>query len=67
MQTLQNWQNIVAGTAVTENSSLVAADRQQDDLDEIEIWRFFLALLGILVLAESLLGNRYLNIKTGSF
>ncbi len=67
--TLQNWQNVVAGTAPVEtatvtNSIVSAGD---DTLEEVEIWRFFLILLGLMVLAESLLGNRYLNIKTGSF
>jgi hypothetical protein len=70
--TLQNWQNVVAGTAPVETSAIsaisaTAVNAGDDDLEEVEIWRFFLVLLGLIVLAESLLGNRYLNIKTGSF
>jgi hypothetical protein len=44
-----------------------AAATKPADADEIEIWRFFLLLMAILVLAESLLGSRYLNYKTGTF
>lgn len=66
---LQNWQNVVAGAAPVEatavNANAVSVD--EDALEEVEIWRFFLILLGLMVLAETLLGNRYLNIKTGSF
>jgi hypothetical protein len=66
---LQNWQNVVAGTAPVETNTVSAAavSVENDNLEEVEIWRFFLVLLGLMVLAESLLGNRYLNIKTGSF
>ena len=65
---LQNWQNVVAGTAPVETNAVTAAAVNVDaDLEEVEIWRIFLVLLGLMVLAESLLGNRYLNIKTGSF
>lgn len=67
---LQNWQNVVAGTAPVEALNVAdgpAASIRSTDQEEIEIWRFFLVLLGLMVLAESLLGNRYLNIKTGSF
>ncbi|HEY0963799.1 MAG TPA: BatA and WFA domain-containing protein [Pseudomonadales bacterium] len=66
---LQNWQNVVAGAAPVEatatSTSAVASD--ESEFEEVEIWRFFLILLGLMVLAETLLGNRYLNIKTGSF
>ncbi|MEY4640452.1 MAG: hypothetical protein RLZZ227_446 [Pseudomonadota bacterium] len=72
--TLQNWQNVVAGTAPVETADLAdnagasaVASTRDDTLEEVEIWRFFLVLLGLMVLAESLLGNRYLNMKTGSF
>lgn len=65
--TLQNWQNVVAGTASVDNSALAITSGADDNQEEVEIWRFFLVLLGLMVLAESLLGNRYLNIKTGSF
>lgn len=66
---LQNWQNVVAGTAPVETSAIAATavSASDDSLEEVEIWRFFLVLLALMVLAESLLGNRYLNIKTGSF
>lgn len=66
---LQNWQNVVAGTAPVETNAVTdaAVSVDEDNLEEVEIWRFFLVLLGLMVLAESLLGNRYLNIKTGSF
>lgn len=68
---LQNWQNVVAGTAPVETNAVTAAAvanvNADADLEEVEIWRIFLVLLALMVLAESLLGNRYLNIKTGSF
>lgn len=76
VQTLQNWQNVVAGTATSstlnsqERASIAQAGQDasaNEELAEVEIWRIFLVLLGLLVLAESLLGNRYLNTKTGSF
>jgi hypothetical protein len=68
-QTLQSWQNVVAGTATSETATNLSTATQvsETDLDEVEIWRFFLILLVLMVLAESLLGNRYLNTKTGSF
>jgi hypothetical protein len=67
--TLMNWQTAVSGAA---SSGAVATDVEAAastpaDADEIEIWRFFLLLMAILVLAESLLGSRYLNYKTGTF
>jgi hypothetical protein len=65
--TLQNWQAIVAGTATTDTGTALAdVNTAQEDREEIEFWRIFLVLLAMMVLAESLLGNRYLNIKTGS-
>ena len=67
VQTLQNWQNIVAGTATSDTNTTSAAALAADDFEEIEVWRWFLILLAIMVLAESLLGNRYLHLKTGSF
>ncbi|MES2626292.1 MAG: BatA and WFA domain-containing protein [Pseudomonadota bacterium] len=67
VQTLQTWQNVVAGTATAEPSTSLSTTTEVSDQDEVEIWRFFLILLAIMVLAESLLGNRYLNMKTGSF
>lgn len=67
VSTLQSWQNIVAGTATTDTGALATPAGQENAADTIEVWRIFLILLGLMVLAESLLGNRYLNIKTGSF
>jgi hypothetical protein len=65
--TLQNWQSIVAGTAATDpGAALANASAAREDREEIEFWRIVLVLLALMVLAESLLGNRYLNIKTGS-
>lgn len=66
---LQNWQNVVAGAAPVETTALdtSTAGVDENEFEEVEIWRFFLILLGLMVLAETLLGNRYLNIKTGSF
>jgi hypothetical protein len=66
---LQNWQNAVAGAAPVEASAVSSNTVSVDnaEFEEVEIWRFFLILLGLMVLAETLLGNRYLNIKTGSF
>lgn len=66
---LQNWQNVVAGAAPVETTALNTGTAGVDEaeFEEVEIWRFFLILLGLMVLAETLLGNRYLNIKTGSF
>jgi hypothetical protein len=67
VQTLQNWQNIVAGTASSNNNLTNVAAIEESDAEEVEIWRIFLIVLAIMVLAESLLSNRYLNFKTGSF
>jgi len=67
VQTLQNWQNTVAGTATTDTSVTASSSGLDSAIEEVEVWRIFLVLLGLMVLAESLLGNRYLNIKTGSF
>jgi hypothetical protein len=67
VQTLQNWQNTVAGTATTDASVTASPSGLDSAIEEVEVWRIFLVLLGLMVLAESLLGNRYLNIKTGSF
>ena len=68
-KTLQDWQASVSGAA---SAGVVATDtaviaKPSKNADEIEIWRFFLLGMALLVLAESLLGNRYLNFKTGTF
>jgi len=68
-KTLQDWQTSVSGAA---SAGVVATDtalttKPSKNADEIEIWRFFLLGMALLVLAESLLGNRYLNFKTGTF
>ncbi len=68
-QTLENWQNTVAGTASQaldgQNNEAANANIAADPV-EMEIWRVFLLLLVIIVLAESLLSNRYLSFKTGT-
>jgi hypothetical protein len=66
-QTLQNWANIVAGTTTNDAPVTALGAAREAEPEEIEIWRAFLILLALMVLAESLLGNRYLNLKTGSF
>jgi len=54
--TLQSWQSSVAGAA--GDGSTVATDvevaARAEDGDQIEIWRFFLLVMALLVLAESL-------------
>ncbi|MDR2213523.1 MAG: BatA and WFA domain-containing protein [Pseudomonadales bacterium] len=66
-QALQNWQSSVNSAAVNASTTQVVDPLSREaEPDAIEIWRIFLILLAIGVLAESLLGNRYLNLKTGS-
>ena len=66
-QVLQNWQNIVAGTANSEETGQTASGNTDNEaLQAQEIWRIFLILLVIIVLAESVLGNRHLHVKTGN-
>jgi len=67
-QVLQNWQNVVAGTAGSGEAAITtdAATAADDDREEREIWRFFLFLLVIIVLAESFLGNQHLRVRTGN-
>ncbi|MDR0779158.1 MAG: BatA domain-containing protein [Pseudomonadales bacterium] len=66
-QALQNWQSSVNGAVTSVNTaSLVDPLNREAEPNAIEIWRIFLILLALGVLAESLLGNRYLNVKTGS-
>ncbi len=66
-QVLQNWQNVVAGTARSDEQSLNAESvTQEEALEEREIWRLFLFMLVIIVLAESILGNQHLRVKTGT-
>jgi hypothetical protein len=67
-QTLQNWREAVNGANATTDVSAAApaAAASVEEPEEIALWRFFLALLALAVLAESLLGNRYLNLKTGT-
>lgn len=68
-QVIQNWQNVVAGTANAGlqnlNQDSVVSNRDEDR-EENEIWRIFLILLAIIVLAESILGNQYLRVRTGT-
>jgi hypothetical protein len=67
-QTQQNWLNAVNGAGATSEAAAAtpATDVSAEEPEEIAIWQFFLALLALAVLAESLLGNRYLNLKTGT-
>ncbi|HHX81669.1 MAG TPA: hypothetical protein GX696_01635, partial [Pseudomonadaceae bacterium] len=69
-QALQNWQNAVSGTrtgpAVTDFSATDSSATGSAEPEEIDLWRIGLILLVLLALAESLLGNRYLNYKTGT-
>ncbi len=68
-QVIQNWQNVVAGTANAGLENLnqdSAVANQGEDREENEIWRIFLILLAIIVLAESILGNQYLRVRTGT-
>ena len=66
-QVLQNWQNVVAGTAGAGDAALAAGQETAvENTEEREIWRFFLILLVIIVLAESYLGNQHLRVKTGT-
>lgn len=65
-QVLQNWQNVVAGTTGTGEQTLNnGTENVTGDVEEREIWRIFLILLVIIVLAESILGNQHLRVKTG--
>jgi hypothetical protein len=71
-QTRQNWLASVngvpgqqtAGSAATPATPAAAA--AEEEPEEIALWRVVLMLLALAVLAESLLGNRYLNLKTGT-
>ena len=66
-QVLQNWQNVVAGKAGAGDAALAAGQETAvENTEEREIWRFFLILLVIIVLAESYLGNQHLRVKTGT-
>jgi len=57
----------VAGTARSDEQSLNAESViQEEALEEREIWRLFLFMLVIIVLAESILGNQHLRVKTGT-
>lgn len=70
VQTLQSWQNSVAAAARSNTSRAVDSGASDSSLDSnvatIEIWRVILILLVMIVLAESLLGNRHLRVNTGS-
>jgi len=66
-QVLQNWQNVVAEAAGTGEQALdTGGEIAAEDMEEREIWRFFLILLVIIVLAESYLGNQHLRVRTGT-
>jgi hypothetical protein len=69
-ETLQNWQASVSGVSAsggTVATDMALAQTKKSEAEEIEIWRVFLLLMALMVLAESLLSARYLNIKTGTF
>jgi len=64
---LQNWETMVAGS--TGNIELiegVAVSIVEEEPVAIEIWRVLLILLTVIVLTESLLGNRYLRFNSGN-
>lgn len=68
-QAQQNWLTAVNGANTAAAPAAAAnlnADATAPEPEEIALWRVFLALLALAVLAESLLGNRYLNFKTGT-
>ena len=68
-QVIQNWQNVVAGTASAGEQNLnpdFGTANAGEEREENEIWRIFLILLAIIVLAESILGNQYLRVRTGT-
>lgn len=64
---LQSWQNATASSA---GSTSLAGDASsvvgKGEAEELEIWRVFLILLAIIVLAESLLSDSYLRFKTST-
>ena len=64
-QAIQNWVTMVAGSARDmELVDGVAVSAAEQEPVGIEIWRVLLILLAVIVLAESLLGNRYLRFNT---
>lgn len=65
-QALQNWQTTVSNTGSRTVSDPSATTSAQTEAEEIDLWRLALILLVLLALAESMLGNRYLNFKTGT-
>ena len=66
VQTLQSWQSSVAAAGRSNTSRAVDSGATDNRFAEIEIWRVILILLVMIVLAESLLGNRHLRVNTGS-
>ena len=66
-QALQNWETMVAGSAGNmELVNGVAVNVAEEEPVAIEIWRVLLILLAVIVLSESLLGNRYLRFNIGT-
>ncbi|MBN4075151.1 MAG: hypothetical protein COA71_00910 [SAR86 cluster bacterium] len=66
-QTLQNWETMVAGSARSmEFVDGIAVSIAEEESVAVEIWRVLLILLAVIVLTESLLGNRYLRFNTGN-
>ena len=57
---LARWR--ASGELLTDN---MAGQTTAAEPVTIELWRWLLLILVVIVLAESLLGNRYLNYRTG--
>ncbi len=64
-ESLQNWRNMVANSSGAARPGSLAVSRTERERDTFEIWQVLLALLAIIVILESVLGNRYLSFKTG--
>ena len=63
-EALQNWESVVAGNTEFVDGTTVSI--VEEEPVAIEIWRVLLILLAVIVLSESLLGNRYLRFNTGT-
>jgi len=67
VEVLQNWQNVVAGaSSASTSSNTESVVDNNNDAEETEIWRIFLVLLALIVLAECVLGNQHLRVRTGT-
>ncbi len=66
-QAMHNWETMVAGSSGNmELVNGVAINLSEDEPIALEIWPVLLILLAVIVLAESLLGNRYLRFNIGN-